>query len=442
MARRTVAQGAVIAAAVAVLTTGCLQQPGQSATGGGRGGSTGSGDNNIEIMYGFSGPQSQAFQDAMKEFSQREGINIKFSPTPDFDKLVRSRVAGNNLPDLAIFPQPGITLDIARSGKLADLRTVLDADALDNLVLLDAAQAEDGKVYAAPMSVSVKSLVWYPKQEFEKAGYTVPKSQAELLALTDKIRASGTTPWCVGIESAAATGWPATDWFEDYVLRIGGPEKYDQWTKHQIPFNDPVVKQAGEAISKIWFTEGNVLGGRRAITSTNFGTAANPMFENPPKCFLHRQASFLAQPGSVPTEIVKNLDQRAAVFPLPPMEEGEGQPIMGGGDLAGLFSQGDSASEAAMRFMTSKSFGNLLAPQGGFISPRKDFDISKYPNQTMKDIAEIAYSATAYKFDGSDVMPGEVGSGSFWRNMVAWSNGQKKLDQALSDIESSWPQQQ
>lgn len=441
MARGTVARAVVLAAALA-LTAGCLQQPGSSTTGGGRQQGGGGGDNNIEIMYGFSGDQSRAFQNAMKEFTQREGITIKFSPTPDFDKLVRSRVSGNNLPDIAIFPQPGITLDIARSGKLADLRQVLDADALENLVLLDAATGEDGKVYAAPMSVSVKSLVWYPKQEFERAGYPIPKTHAELLQLTERIRSEGKTPWCVGIESAAATGWPATDWYEDYVLRIGGAETYDKWIKHEIPFNDPVVKQAGEEISKIWFTEGNVLGGRKAITSNNFGTAGNPMFSNPPKCFLHRQASFLAQPGSFPDEIVKNLDQRAGVFPLPPMEAGQGQPVMGGGDLAGLFSSGDTAAEKTLRFMTSKSFGNLLAPQGGFISPRKDFDLSKYPNKTMADIAKIGYSASAYKFDGSDVMPGEVGAGSFWRNMVSWVNGQKDLDKALSDIEASWPKQQ
>ena len=438
MARRSVVRVTVLTAAAAALTAGCLQQPGSSASGSGRANS-GGGDNNIEIMYGFSGPQSEAFQAAMKDFAAQAGITIKYSPTPDFDKLIRSRVAGNNLPDIAIFPQPGITLDIARSGKLADLRPVLDADAAANLVLLDAARGDDGQVYAAPMSVSVKSLVWYPKQEFEKAGYTVPKTQDELMQLTDRIRASGTAPWCVGIESAAATGWPATDWFEDYVLRIGGPEKYDQWVRHEIPFDDPVVKQAGEVIGKMWFTDGNVLGGRKAITSNNFGTAGNPMFTNPPKCFLHRQASFLAQPGSFPDAIIKDLDDRAAVFPLPPMEAGQGQSLVGGGDLAGLFSSGDTAAEAALRFMTSKAFGNLQAPQGGFISPRKDFDLSKYPNKTMQDIAKIAYSAKTYKFDGSDVMPGEVGSGSFWRNMVSWVNGQKPLDQALSDIDASWP---
>ena len=42
------------------------------------------------------------YLDYVADWADAEGINVKFSPTPDFDKLVRSRVAGNNLPDIAI----------------------------------------------------------------------------------------------------------------------------------------------------------------------------------------------------------------------------------------------------------------------------------------------------------------------------------------------------
>jgi alpha-glucoside transport system substrate-binding protein len=391
-------------------------------------------------MYNFAGEQSKQFQAAVNAWAQKEGITVKLSSTPDFDKLVRSRVAGNNLPDIAIFPQPGITLDIAKTGKMIDLNTVLDKNEYnkEKVYLFDAATDADGKVFAVPHATSVKSLVWYPKQAFEQKGYTAPKSQAELMALTEKIKADGTAPWCVGIEAQAATGWAATDWVEDYVLRYGGGDKYRQWINHEIPFTDPVVKQAFDEIGKIWFTEGNVLGGRRSIASTAVLISANPMFETPPKCFLHRQASFLAQPGSFPEEIVKNLDERAGVFPLPPIEAGAGQPILGAGDLAGLFNKNENTVKV-LKFITGKEIGNELAPKGGYISPWKDFDQSKYPNETMRDIAKIAYSSTDAVFDGSDVMPGEVGAGSFWRGMVAWTTGQKDTDAVLSDIEKSWP---
>ena len=162
-----------------LLLAGCLSDGGDSGGGGGGAG----GDGEVEIMYGFANEQSDAFIEHVGAWAEGEGINVKFSPTPDFDKLVRSRVQGNNLPDIAIFPQPGITLDIGRSGKLADLRDVLDMDALEASVvpgILDAATDEEGAIFAAPISISVKSLVWYPKAPFEAAGYEIPTSQEEL----------------------------------------------------------------------------------------------------------------------------------------------------------------------------------------------------------------------------------------------------------------------
>src|SRR5829696_1922777 len=313
MGRRSTIGTTAVLAAVALAASACLSSGGDSSSGSGGGGG---GDDTVEVMYGFSGDQSENFKAAMNSWAQKEGVKLKLSSTPDFDKLIRSRVAGNNVPDIAIFPQPGITLDIAKTGKMIDLNTVLDTAEYnkEKMYLFDSASDKDGKTFAIPMSTSVKSLVWYPKKAFEAAGYKAPKSQAELLALTEQIKRDGTTPWCIGIESQAATGWPATDWTEDYVLRFGGAEKYKQRVNHEIPFNDPVVKQAVDEMGKIWFTEGNVLGGRKAIASTNFATSGNPMFDNPPKCFLHRQASFLAQAGNFPKQVVADIDNQAGVF--------------------------------------------------------------------------------------------------------------------------------
>jgi len=437
MRTRTAFRAAALGAATTLALTGCLSEGGDSGGGGGGAG----GDGEVEIMYGFANEQSEAFIDHVGEWAEGEGIDIKFSSTPDFDKLVRSRVAGNNLPDIAIFPQPGITLDIARGGDLADLRDVIDTDALAESIvpgILDAATDAEGAIFAAPVSISVKSLVWYPKEAFEAGGYTVPTTHEELLALTDEVKADGVVPWCVGIESGPGTGWAGTDWVEDYVLREGGTEAYDQWVAHEIPFDDPTVASALDRIGEIWFPEGNVLGGSGSIASTAVLTAGNPMFEDPPGCMLHRQASFLAQPGSFPDDVTANLDARAGVFQLPPTQEGS-SPVMGGGDVAGLFSQDDEDSIAVLEFITSSEFSSGIEA-GGFISPHTSFDLSQQPNQTMRDISEIAYSASEFRFDGSDLMPGEVGTGTFWTEITAWSGGQSTED-TLAAIEASWPAQ-
>jgi len=275
-----------------------------------------------------------------------------------------------------------------------------------------------------------------PEEGVRGQGYTVPKTVAELEALTEKIKADGTPPWCVGIESAAATGWPATDWIEEFVLRYGGPETYDKWTKHEIPFTDPVVKQAATEFEKLALADGNVFGGRKGVVSNAFATAANPMFQNPPKCFLHRQGNFITQKGFFPDAVRTKLDTDVGVFQLPGTSP-DSRPVLGGGDLAGAFSKDDDTKKV-LEFITSDKF-NGGTKEGSYISPHKTFDLNQYPDNTTKTIAKLAYESTIFRFDGSDLMPGAVGAGSFWRGMTAWISGQKNLDQTLKDIDQSWP---
>jgi alpha-glucoside transport system substrate-binding protein len=275
---RRLFQGIVVAAVAMLFASACLSEEGGGG-GGNTGGQSGGGDKSIEIMYGFGGDQSKGFTETMKQFEASSGIKIKFTDaSQSFDTLIRPRVQGNNPPDIALFPQPGLMLDFARQGKLQDLSTMLSIDQLKPQLVpgvLDVG-TQEGKVYGFPMNFNVKSLVWYPKQAFEAKGYKVPTTIAELEALTNQIKADGTTPWCVGIQSAGATGWPATDWIEDFVLRYGGPEKYDQWVRHEIPFTDPVVVQAANEFEKLALADGNVFGGRKAVVSNDFATAINP----------------------------------------------------------------------------------------------------------------------------------------------------------------------
>src|SRR5215217_3563085 len=217
---RRLFQGIVVAAVAMLFAAACLGEEGGG--GGNTGGQTGSGDKSIEIMYGFGGDQSKGFTETMKQFESQSGIKIKFTDaSQSFDTLIRPRVQGNNPPDIALFPQPGLMLDFAKQGKLQDLGAMLDVDSLRaSLVpgILDTGTLE-GKTYGVPMSMNVKSLVWYPKKAFEAKGYKTPTTIAELEALTNQIKADGTTPWCVGLESAAATGWVGTDWIDEFVMR-------------------------------------------------------------------------------------------------------------------------------------------------------------------------------------------------------------------------------
>jgi alpha-glucoside transport system substrate-binding protein len=438
MRKRKGWQAVAVVALTALTTAGCLSEGGDG--GGGGGGGSGEGDGTVEIVYGFGGSQSEGFNQSLEAFQEESGIEIKLTEaSQSFDTLIRTRVQANNLPDMALFPQPGVLKDFVGQDKMQSLGDVTDVDALEEAFvpgILEAATV-DGEVYGAPVSMNVKSLVFYPKAAFEEAGYEIPTTLDGLQELTEQIKADGTTPWCVGMESGSATGWVATDWLEDMMLRVGGPDTYDEWVNHEIPFDDPVVKEAAERFESLALADGNVLGGRQGVVSTAFATSANPMFDDPPKCFLHRQGNFITQEGFFPEDVVANIDEEVGVFYLPGETEDD-KPVLGGGDFAAVFDGADPEAAEVLEFITGEDYPGW-SESAGFMSPRKEFDLEQYDSELMKQMAGIAYEADVFRFDGSDQMPGTVGSGSFWKGMVSWVSGQSDIDQALTGIEESWP---
>jgi len=424
--------------AVAVLTTGCLSS---GSSGGGGGGSNTS--KSIEIMYGFTGQQSDDFIAVVKPWAEKNNIKLKFSPTANFNQLINTRVQGNQLPDVAVFPQPGVMRGIAKGGKLADLSSVLKMDDLKSNTVpgaLEAGQGEDGKQYAVLISSNVKTIVYYPQKAAQAAGLTQgPQTMDDLMKLTDTIAATGTTPWCFGIGAEAATGWPATDWVEDLMVINYGTDVYNDWVSHKIPFNDPKVLAVLNQMEKLVLADGHVNGGRKSVAANPFGTAGNVMFDNPPGCYMYRQGNFLAQPGFFPDEVVKNLDTTVGVFSMPG-KTAESKPVLGGGDMAGLFSADNASAKKLLQYLNSTEYQNAaIAQSDSYMAPRTDADLSGYKSETAKAFAKVQNEATEWVFDGSDQMPGEVGSGSFWREMTSYISGQEDAKKALDNIEASWP---
>jgi alpha-glucoside transport system substrate-binding protein len=432
--RSTMTAGATLGA-VAVLTAGCLSE------GGGGGGGSENTSRSIEVMYAFASgsKQESGFRAEVDAWAQENDVDIEYAQTGNFNQLINTRVQGNDAPDVALFPQPGIMRDLAAEGELADLSDIVPQEDLDALVQGALATGQvDGTQYAVPVSINVKSIVFYPKEAFE-AEYEAPETFDDLVALTDQIQDDGTSPWCFGIESEAATGWPATDWVENLMVINNGADAYNQWVNHEIPFNDPQVAEVLDQMDQLLLQDGRTNGGRQSIASANFLTAGNPLFDEPPGCFMYRQGNFVADEGGFPEDVLANLDERVGVFPMPGLTAEE-RPVLGGGDLAGIFAQDNEAAQELVAFLASSEFGTTgYGETGGWISPNTEFDTSVYPTETLRTIAEIAYESTDFVFDGSDQMPGEVGSGSFWREMTAWISGQTEAEPALDNIEGSWP---
>lgn len=359
----------------------------------------------------------------------------------NFEEQLQIRAEGGTL-DVAAVPQPGGVIDLAEKGLIVSLEDLgFDIDELNDTFgeSFVALGEYEGEHYGIPSNINLKSMVWYPKDDFDAAGYEVPTSWDELIALSDQIVADGSTPWCVGFESGGATGWPATDWMEDIMLRTAGGDVYDQWVNHEIPFNDDAVKTAAERFGEIMFADGYVLGGAESTPDIAFADAPLPMFDDPPKCWLHRQASFIN--ASFPTDSEAGVDYDW--FPLPGIDQ-EGTLFAGELTVVGTAGNRPEVKDFLDAFIGEEvqcEMGGVQASSR--ISPNVNVGPDCYANSILADASEVLTTALKEgtgRFDASDLMPTEVGAGSFWTGMVDYlKGGPSSLDGVLDDIESSWP---
>jgi alpha-glucoside transport system substrate-binding protein len=422
---------AALAATAALTMSGCLAGGGDEES---------EGDSNEVLVWAsLDPPVIDGLQAALDARAEEEGVTVTVEAVEDINSLIMQRIQAGDLPDVAMIPQPGVVRDVVARTDTVALDDVLDMGALEESMTPGTLEAGtvDGELRGLLVSMNVKSLVFYNKPAWEEAGYPTPATIEELNELTEQIKADGNTPWCMGIEDGGGTGWAATDWFEDLVMRYGGPDEYNAWVAHEVPFDSEVVREAAAEFEQLLFTEGNVLGGRTAIPSTNFGSAANPMFKAQPDCWMYKQGSFMT--GFFQESAgVEDLDAEVGVFGFPPVEEGGDNPVLGGGDMAVQLSDNDATSQV-MQWLSEPEIGEEAAPNSSFISPHTTFDTSLYPTELTRQMAGVAYDSTAFLFDGSDQMPGEVGAGSFWREITAWIADQQDLDTSLQNIDDSWP---
>ena len=272
------------------------------------------GGQTVTIFGPWLTPEDGYFNNMTAYFEEATGADVIYTGSDSFEQQIVIDAEAGSSPNIAIFPQPGLAAVMASKGQL----TPLGDDMVDwvgnnyaagkSWVDLGTYKDADGneQMYGFFYNVNVKSLVWYSPENFEDAGYEVPTTMEELKALTEQIVTDGETPWCIGLGSGAATGWPATDWVEDMMLRTQPPEVYDQWVTNEIPFDDPRVIAAIEEFG--WFArdDSKVSGGAGAVASTDFRDSPKGLFSSPPQCYMHRQASFV--PAFFPEDVEFGVD--------------------------------------------------------------------------------------------------------------------------------------
>jgi alpha-glucoside transport system substrate-binding protein len=395
----------------------------------------------LTVFGPWLGPDQENVEAVLSRFAEISGHDVRYVGSDSFEQQIVIDAEAGSAPNVAAFPQPGLAADFARRGFLAPLAAGTDDWVRENYaagqswVDLGTYAGPDGAkdLYGFFYKVDVKSLVWYVPENFEDAGYEIPTTMEELKALTDQIVADGGTPWCIGLGSGGATGWPATDWVEDMMLRTQSPAVYDQWVTNELPFNSPEVIAAIDEFGAFAGNDAYVAGGAGAVATTDFRDSPKGLFSSPPQCYMHRQASFI--PAFFPEGISVGEDADFFYFPAYAGKD-LGSPVLGAGTVWAITNENQAAHDLIAYLETPEAHEIWMARKG-FLTPHKGVNSDVFSDPTLRKMNDILLSATTFRFDGSDLMPGAVGAGSFWTGMVDYAGGKSAADVA-NEIQASW----
>jgi alpha-glucoside transport system substrate-binding protein len=397
---------------------------------------------NLALFGPWRGEDEVLFNSVLAYFNAATGANGRYSSSENYEQQIVIDTQAGSPPNIAIIPQPGLLADLAAKNLLTPLGKETEDWVKTNYgsgedwIRYGTYKDKDGAdaYYGFPFKADLKSMVWYVPENFEEAGYEVPKTMEDLIALSDQIVEDGGVPWCIGLASGGATGWPATDWVEDMMLRTQAPEIYDKWVTNEIKFNDPAVVGAIDEFGKFAKNDKYVSGGVPAVASTDFRDSPKGLFDIPPKCYLHHQASFV--PSFFPPD--KELGTDADFFYLPTYASKPelGTPVLGAGTMFAI-TKDSPAAKAFIEFLKTPIAHEVWMAQASFLTPYKGVNLDAYANDVLKKQGELLTNATTFRFDASDLMPGKIGAGAFWTGMIDYVGG-KDAQTAATEIQNAW----
>lgn len=391
----------------------------------------------VHVVAVWAASEQDSFMAVLKPFQEKTGIKVQYESTRDLDAVLTTRVQAGNPPEIAAAPSPSTMALFAKQGKLVALNDIIDVKQLTeqygpDWVKLGQVAGSD-KLYTIFSWAAMKGLVWYNPKNFKAKNYQVPKTWDQLMSLQSQIASGGTTPWCIGLESQAASGWPGSDWVKEIVISQSGPDVYDQWYQGKLKWTSPQIKQAWQTWGQILGSGGsNVYGGKQQMLATNFGDAAQGMFQTPPKCYMHNQGSFITDFFGKYPSAPKPVDD-FTFFSLPDINTSYASARVVAGDNFAMYKDTPQSREL-IKYLISPEAQAIWVKRGGKISPNKKVAISDYPDEISRQIANDLVNAKIARYDAGDLMPSDMRN-AYWKGVLDYVSDQSKLDSILADLD-------
>jgi hypothetical protein len=386
----------------------------------------------LEVAAVWSGVEQQHFELVLRAFTRQTGVSVTYTSAGySVPAFLADRQASGHLPEVAFLPQPGLLRRYAAEHVLIPLDGVVGSVVAGNYSpAWRRLGSAGGTLYGIWFKAANKSLVWYNEGVFEREGVAPPASVNGLVSLAHRLARSGIPAFSVGGQD----GWTLSDWFSNLYLRLAGPARYDLLAAHEIPWTDPSVKQALQAMAQVFKDSSNIVGGTNGALQTDFPTSAANVFTDPPKGAQIMEGDFV--PGSVKTDLkpVEGYN----VFPFPQVGDNQNV-VVGGGDIAIAF-EDNPAVQAFMKYLTTTKAAQIWAEQGGFASLNTGLDPSVYPSQIEQTTAGVLSSASAFRFDMSDLQPASfgatVGQGE-WKIFTDFVKNPNNIDGTAQALEAA-----
>jgi alpha-glucoside transport system substrate-binding protein len=381
----------------------------------------------VRVLGSWEGAELAAFRAVVAPFEERTGVRIDFTGTRDLEGVLARSLKAGDPPDVAGLAGPAHMRALARAGVLRDLAGAIDLGAYKRETapaFVDLGTV-DNRLVGVFIRSTVKGLLWFNPDVFRHGR---PTTWMELQQLAMRPLDSQLRPWCLGLESGAASGWPATDWIEDFLLRQSGPVAYDAWVAGELAWSSPQVRSAFEAYGQI-AADGNVAGGVRGATTTHFAVAGRPLFTDPPGClFLHGGSFMAAMFADAPGAPSPPVD----FLPFPDIDPAHAGSVVGAGDLFALVTDKPEAREL-MRYLVTAEAQQIWVDRGGSLSG--NLGVTRYPDRVSERAARILREATVFRFDASDSM-GPAMSAAFRDAVLDFTKDQTRLVEILAHLDA------
>ena len=388
----------------------------------------------VNVLGVLGGEELDDFLAVIEPFEEATGIDVEYEGTRDFGAVLQTRVDGGNPPELAVTPAIGLIAELADEGEVIDLRGVLGDEVLDASFDpgLIATASNDEIVFGAFNTINLGGLMWYNPQAYD--GPTEPESWDELIEWATRKAAEGESPFCVTLESGAASGWPAADFIDEIVLRQAGPEFHTRWRNLEVDWTAPEIRRAYETYGQMITPQGMAFGDVNSILGTNFANAADPMFGDEPGCFLTQQATFM---GGI---IAGNFPDLTPVddydfFAVPDFST-EFPNLRGiGGEIVAMFEE-TPQSVALTEYLVSVEAGTLIAETGRWLSPNRQVDSSSYVDPFLSKASVILQESDGSYNLANSLMPQSVVD-AFWHSGLEYTQDPDNLDEILATVEAA-----